>query len=157
IFALGTFDDVEVRAWIESGDVRLVYRVVESPAVGAVFVDGANAMNEEAVIAASEVLPGAAFRQSIVQGGIGRLRKEDGEKGYRKIEIEPRFARVRDVGGDEIDVCLRVVEHEKVIIGKWAFVGIENATDAELRAAMDEEPGFNVVGGLYAEDRIARE
>ena len=110
LYALRTFDDIQVRAEDVTDGIRLIITVVEKPAVRTVTFSG-NRFIESAEITKRILLKErSTFARNLLNDTIADLQKHYREEGYYFAHISPEVTEVAD---NQVDVLLRITEGKK--------------------------------------------
>jgi len=148
LYALRTFDDIQVRAEDVTDGVRLILTVVEKPAVRTVTFSG-NRFIEAAEITKRILLKErSTFARNLLNDTIADLQKHYREEGYYFAHISPEVTEVAD---NQVDVLLRITEGKKIYISRIRFTGNKGFTDSELRKEVQlKEYTLPVISGSSA-------
>jgi outer membrane protein insertion porin family len=139
IHSMGFFEDVQ--AFVEpsgSGQVDLVFRVVEKPAIREVRVEGNDSLSTEEVTDVLDIRPFTILNLSRVNRNEQKVRELYAEKGYFLADVE---SEVEDVGDNQVDVIFRINESAKVQVRSIRFVGNRAFDDQKLKQNMATREG----------------
>jgi outer membrane protein insertion porin family len=130
LYALRTFDNIQVLAEEVPDGVRLVIAVVEKPAVRNITFTG-NRYVESAEITKRLLLKErSTFARNLLNDTVVALQKHYREEGYYFAHVSPEVTEVAD---NQVDIVLRITEGSKIYISRIRFTGNKGLTDAELR------------------------
>jgi outer membrane protein insertion porin family len=133
IFALGFFDDVQVRVEEFEGGVRLIFVVVERPLAREVSFEGNQALKTEELREAAAVRVGVLYNPVEVQRGVDAIRQKYEDEGFFGVAISPRTERTPE--GD-IRVVFRIDEGRKMYIDRIVIEGNKALTTSQIKDAM---------------------
>jgi outer membrane protein insertion porin family len=158
LWAMGLFDDVQVRAEDVDGGVRVVFAVSELPTLRKVYVEGNDEVGLDAINDALDLKKGALLEPAKAKGNREKLLALYTDQGYYLADIDHE---VRDVGGGEVDVWFKIDEHAKIEVRDVAFIGNDHISDERLESVMATKKGgalaFLSGGGTYDEEVLERD
>jgi outer membrane protein insertion porin family len=148
LYALRTFDDIQVTAEDVTDGIRLIITVVEKPAVRTLTFSG-NRFIESAEISKRLLLKErSTFARNLLNDSVAALQKHYREEGYYFAHISPEVTEVAD---NQVDVLLRITEGKKIYISRIRFTGNKGFTDSELRKEVQlKEYTIPVISGSSA-------
>ncbi len=131
VYASGYFEDVEVRTEeTASGRTKLIFVVVEKPAVLDVKIEGEKKVKEEDLRELIDVRSFGVLNQTKIQETVAALRDKYVEEGFYLVEIDPE---VVEIGKDRVEVVFHIVENRKVRVQRVAFTGNVEVPDRKIR------------------------
>ncbi len=133
IFALGFFDDVQVRVEEFEGGVRLIFVVVERPLVREVAFEGNQELKTEELRDTAAIRVGVLYNPVEVQRAAGAIRKKYEEDGFFGVTITPRTERTPE--GD-LRIVFRIDEGRKLYIDRIVIEGNRALSDKQIKEAM---------------------
>jgi outer membrane protein insertion porin family len=133
IFALGFFDDVQVRVEEFEGGVRLIFVVVERPLAREVSFEGNQELKTEELREAAAVRVGVLYNPVEVQRAVDTIRQKYEEEGFFGVTISPRTERTPE--GD-IRVVFRIDEGRKMYIDRIVIEGNQALTAKQIKNVM---------------------
>jgi outer membrane protein insertion porin family len=133
LYALRTFDDIQVFAEDVPEGVRLVITVVEKPAVRNITFSGNRAIDASEITKRLLLKERSTFARNLLNDTVAALQKYYREEGYYFAHISPEVTEVTD---NQVDIVLRITEGRKIYISRIRFTGNKGFTDAELRQAV---------------------
>jgi outer membrane protein insertion porin family len=93
IFALGFFDDVEIRTEEFEGGVRVIFVVVERPLLREVSFEGNAELNTEELREKAAIRVGVLYNPVEVQKAEEAIRQKYEDEGFFGVQITPRTER----------------------------------------------------------------
>jgi outer membrane protein insertion porin family len=162
LWALGYFEDVEVRGELTSSGVVLTYVIKERPSVRKIIVEGnekvkLDDINEVLDLAQNEVLD-----LGKVKANVEKVKQLYTEEGFFLADVNYATRPVEDEPG-KVDVVLVIDEAAEVIVRGVTFVGNKAFKDEELRRAMITRVGgyLSVItkraGGVYNQEAFKQD
>lgn len=130
LYALRTFDDIQVLAEEVSGGIRLIMTVVEKPSVRSITFTGNRYLEAADITKRLLLKERATFARNLLNDTVIALQKYYREEGYYFAHINPEVTEVAD---NQVDIVLRITEGSKIHINRIRFTGNKGLTDAELR------------------------
>ncbi len=130
LYALRMFDDIQVLAEEVADGLRLVFTVVEKPAVRSITFTGNRYIESAEVTKRLLLKERATFARNLLNDTVLALHKHYREEGYYFAHVRPE---VTDVADNQVDIVLRITEGSKVYISRIRFTGNKGLTDGELR------------------------
>ena len=127
LYALRTFDDIQVLAEDVPDGIRLIITVVEKPAVRTVTFSGNRAIDAAEISKRLLLKERSTFARNLLNDTVAALQKYYREEGYYFAHISPEVTEVAD---NQVDVVLRITEGKKIYISRIRFTGNKGFTDA---------------------------
>lgn len=138
----GQFENVVVRARGSAPGVTLVLETDERPLVRRVGITGLEHASERQARDTTGLRAGAPLDPQAILDAKAFIRAELAAEGIPFASIEERIEPVSD-RENEVDLYLDVAEGQRVTVAQMEFLGNEELTDDQLRAAMSVKPeGF---------------
>ena len=145
IFALGFFDDVQVRVEDFEGGVKLVYVVVERPFVRDVRLSGNKTHDSSTLLERIELKLGRVYDPVEVNRSADKLKEFYEQEGYLEAGITPTIEKLPD--GDVI-IAFQITEGRRITIDRIVVEGARGLTPKEVKAAMEtQEREFIILRG----------
>lgn len=145
IFALGFFDDVQVRVEDFEGGVKLVYVVVERPFVRDVRLSGNKTHDSSTLLERIELKLGRVYDPVEVNRSSDKLKEFYEQEGYLEAGITPTIEKLPD--GDVI-IAFQITEGRRITIDRIVVEGARGLTPKEVKAAMEtQEREFIILRG----------
>ncbi len=133
IFALGFFDDVQIRVEEFEGGVRVIFVVVERPLQREVGFEGNREVKTDELREKAALRVGVPYNPAEVQRAAEAIQQKYEEEGFFGATIVPRTERT--VEGD-LRVVFRIDEGPKLYIDRIVFEGNQALTARQLKGAM---------------------
>jgi outer membrane protein insertion porin family len=152
IFALGFFDDVQMRIEDFEGGVKVTFVVVERPFVRDVEFVGNKKLNTDTLREKSDLKLGRVYNPVEVQRAREKLKEHYEEEGYYEVGISPAVEKFAD--GD-VKVVFNVDEGRRITIDKILIHGNRSLTDKQVKAAMaTKEREYFILRGTLQRQRL---
>lgn len=139
IFALGFFDDVQVRVEEFEGGVRLIFAVVERPLVRDVTFEGNHEVKTEDLREKAALRVGVLYNPVEVQRAEDAIRQKYEEDGFFAATVSARTERTPE--GD-LRVVFRIDEGKKFYIDRIVIEGNKALTARQIKDAMSTKERF---------------
>ncbi|MFU8819549.1 MAG: outer membrane protein assembly factor BamA, partial [Desulfurivibrio sp.] len=133
IFAMGFFDDIQLRAEEGPEGTRLTFVVTEKPVIGQVIISGNKKLKESDIREAIAVLPNTIINPPLVNQAEGSITQLYKEKGYHSAQVA---ASVIDTSPGQVDVRFEIEEGDRVYIKQINFTGNDSFRPRAIRKAM---------------------
>jgi outer membrane protein insertion porin family len=130
LYALRTFDDIQVTAETVPDGVRLIITVTEKPAVRSVTFSGNRFISAEEIQKQILLKERATFDRNQLNDTVTGLQQHYRQEGYYFAHVSPEVTEVDD---NQVDVHFRITEGRKIRIDRIRFTGNAHFTDRELR------------------------
>jgi outer membrane protein insertion porin family len=152
IFALGFFDDVQVRVEDFEGGVKLTYVVTERPFVRDVLFTGNKKFDATTLLDKIDLKLGVVYNPVEVNRSADKLKEHYEQEGYFEVGVTPEVERLAD--GD-VTVTYKIAEGRRITIERIAIEGTQGLTPAQVRTAMDtKEREFYILRGTVQRQRL---
>jgi len=141
LWDMSYFEDVQVEAVAQkNGQVALVFRVKERPAVGEVVFVGNDEVDKTDIEEKVSLEQGSVLSEPTVREQLDKIRALYAEKGFFlaqvRYELDPQ-------PNNEVIVRFVIDEGDEVAVRRIRFIGNENLSESDLRAVMQtSETGF---------------
>jgi outer membrane protein insertion porin family len=139
IFALGFFDDVQVRVEDFEGGVRLVFVVVERPILREVSYEGNHEIKTDDLREKANLRIGVLYNPVDVQRAEEAIRQKYEDEGYFGVVITPRTERTPE--GD-LRLVFRLEEGRKLYIDQIVIEGNQALTASQIKDAMQTKERY---------------
>jgi len=139
IFALGFFDDVQVRVEEFEGGVRVIFVVVERPLLREVAFEGNREVKLEELQEKAVLRTGIVYNPVEVQRAEQAIRLKYEEEGFFGATITPRTERTPE--GD-LRVVFRIEEGRKLYIDRIVIEGNQTLSARQIKGAMQTQERF---------------
>lgn len=143
IWATGFFRDVRAETEPGTGGVRLVFVVVERPAIQEVKYVGLDDLGEDDMKPVVDVKPYTILNVDQLKRNVEKIKDLYVEKGYFLAQVRYR---VEPVDGDdgEVNVVFEIQENAKVIVKHIAFIGNKTITDDAIKNVLQTREGNEI-------------
>ena len=139
IFALGFFDDVQVRTEEFEGGVRVVFAVVERPLLREVSYEGIREGKVDEVKEKAALRVGGLYNPAEIQRAAEAIREKYEEDGFLGATVTPRTEPTPE--GD-VRVVMRIEEGKKIYIDRIVIEGNHALSARQIKAAMETKERF---------------
>lgn len=133
IFALGFFDDVQVRTEEFEGGVRVIFVVVERPLLREVSFEGNAELKTDELREKAAIRVGVLYNPVEVQKAEEAIRQKYEDEGFFGVQISPRTERTPE--GD-LRVVFRIEEGPKLHIDRIVIEGNKALTASQIKDVM---------------------
>jgi outer membrane protein insertion porin family len=133
IFALGFFDDVQMKVEEFEGGVKVTFVVLERPFIRDIEFVGAKQLDAKDLQEKIDLKLGSVYNPVEVQKARDKLKDHYEEEGYFEAQITPQTEKVPD--GD-VRVVFRIVEGRKIRIDRIVIEGAKGLTPKQIKAIM---------------------
>jgi outer membrane protein insertion porin family len=133
IFALGFFDDVQVRTEEFEGGVRVIFVVAERPLLREVSYEGNSEVKTEDLREKAAIRVGVLYNPVEIQKAEEAIRLKYEDEGFFGVQITPRTERTPE--GD-LRVVFRIEEGPKLHIDRIIVEGNKALTAGQIKDAM---------------------
>jgi outer membrane protein insertion porin family len=139
IFALGFFDDVQVRVEEFEGGVRIIFVVVERPLLREVAFEGNRELKLEELQERAAIRTGSVYNPVEVQRAEQAIRVRYEEEGFFGVALSPRTERTPE--GD-LRLVFRIEEGPKLYIDRIVIEGNQVLSASKIKGAMQTQERF---------------
>src|SRR5687767_9009878 len=152
VFALGFFDDVQLRVDDFEGGVKVTYTVTERPFVRDVEFVGAKQLTTTELQDKIDLKLGSVYNPVDVQRAREKMKETYEESGYFEVVINPEVEKFAD--GD-VKVVFNINEGRRITIDKIVIHGNKGLTDKQIKAAMTtQERQYWILRGTVQRQRL---
>jgi outer membrane protein insertion porin family len=152
IFALGFFDDVQVRVEDFEGGVKLTYVVTERPFVRDVLFSGNKKQDASTLLEKIDLKLGTVYNPVEVNRAADKLKDFYETEGYFEVGITPEVEKLAD--GD-VTVTFKIAEGRRISIEQIVIEGTQGLTPKQVRVAMEtQEREFYILRGTVQRQRL---
>ncbi len=155
IFALGFFDDVQVKVEDFEGGVKLTFVVVERPFIRDIELVGNTRIDTKTLQEKIELKLGTVYNPVDVQKALEKLKDHYEEEGYFEIQITPETEKFPD--GD-VKVVFRIAEGRRITIDRIVIEGNKGLSENQIKAAMQtQERQYFILRGVVHRQRLEQD
>jgi outer membrane protein insertion porin family len=152
IFALGFFDDVQVRVEDFEGGIKLTYVVVERPFVRDIVFAGNKKEDSATLQDKIDLKLGSVYNPVEVNRGADKLKEFYEQEGYYEVAITPEVEKLPD--GD-VTVTYRIAEGRRISIDHIVIVGAQGITPDQIKGVMEtQEREYIILRGTVQRQRL---
>ena len=152
IFALGFFDDVQLKVEDFEGGVKLTFVVVERPFVRDILFAGNKKLDSSALQEKIDLKLGSVYNPVAVTRATEKLKEHYEEEGYFEVAITPDAEKLPD--GD-VTVTFRIAEGRKITIEEIVIEGAKGLKPKQIREIMlTQEREFFILRGTVQRQKL---
>jgi outer membrane protein insertion porin family len=152
IFALGFFDDVQMKVDDFEGGVKVTFLVVERPFVRDVEFSGNKAVSTSDLQDKVDLKLGSVYNPVEVQRGRERMKEYYESEGYFEAQITPDIEKFAD--GD-VKVVFTINEGRQMKIDKIVIRGNHGLSDKQIKDAMaTQERQYYILRGTVQRQKL---
>ena len=152
IFALGFFDDVQMRVEDFEGGVKVTFVLVERPFIRDVDFAGNKKVTTDVLREKSDIKLGRVYNPVEVQRAREKLKEHFEEEGYYEVQITPQVEKFAD--GD-VRVLFNIDEGRRITIDRIAIHGNKGLTDRQIKRGLaTQEREFFILRGTVQRQRL---
>jgi len=152
VFALGFFDDVQLKVEDFEGGVKLVFVVVERPFVRDITFTGNKKLDATALQEKIDLKLGSVFNPVEVNRAVEKLTEYYEQEGYFEVGITPDVQKLAD--GD-VSVAFRITEGRKINIERVVIEGAHGLSPAQIKEVMaTQEREYVVLRGTVQRQKL---
>jgi outer membrane protein insertion porin family len=152
IFALGFFDDVQLKVEDFEGGVKLVFAVVERPFVRDITFTGNKKFDAAALQEKIDLKLGGVYNPVEVNRAADKLKEHYEQEGYFEVAIAPEAQKLPD--GD-VSIAFRITEGRKITIDQVVIEGAHGLTPKQIKEIMaTQEREFFILRGTVQRQKL---
>ena len=152
IFALGFFDDVQLKVEDFEGGVKLTFVVVERPFVRDILFAGNKKLDSSALQEKIDLKLGSVYNPVAVTRATEKLKEHYEEEGYFEVAITPDAEKLPD--GD-VTVTFRIAEGRKITIEEIVIEGAKGLKPKQIKEIMlTQEREFFILRGTVQRQKL---
>lgn len=146
LFETGYFEDIEVHAESTEQGRKVIFEVEEKPLLQSIEIQGAEAIDEDDLLAAMSTKTGSVINLSVIRDDLQRIKQMYREKGYYQCQVD--FSRER-VESEKVKLVISLDEGKKLYIQGVRIQGAEKLDEGELKdqLALSERGLFSWITG----------
>ena len=154
IYGMGYFSDVRLYKEPADDGVRLVYRLVEKPAVRQVVYEGNDDVGTDDIKEVVDIRPFTILSEAKIKRNVQKIVDLYNEKGFYLAEVDYE---IRDLKrNNQVEVVFKMIENAKVEVRQIRFVGNRELADDLLKTGLLTQEGsllsFLTGAGTYRKD-----
>lgn len=152
IYALGFFDDVQMKAEDFEGGVRITFVVVERPFVRDVEFAGNKKVDTSTLQEKADLKLGAVYNPVEAEKAKERIKDHYEEEGYFEVKVTSKTEKFAD--GD-VKVAFEIAEGRRITIDKVVIKGNKGLTDKQIKSVMaTQERQYFILRGTVQRQRL---
>ncbi len=152
IFALGFFDDVQLKVEDFEGGVRLLFVVVERPFVRDVVFAGNKKFDSASLQEKIDLKLGGVYNPVDVNRAAEKLKEHYEQEGYFEVAVTPDVQKLPD--GD-VSVTYRITEGRKINIDRIVIEGARGLTPKQIKEVMaTQEREYIILRGTVQRQKL---
>jgi len=155
LYTLGYFEDIEVRADIFEGGLKLTFVLHEKPSIQSLRIVGNRKLAVDKIKAKIDLVEGGIIPPGGLAKNAEKIRLFYEEEGYYQIQVEGREERVSP---QEVAVTFHIVEGDKFDISEIRIIGNRALTEKEIKSKLQTSELFLFFfGGTLKREELARD
>ena len=152
IFALGFFDDVQLKVDDFEGGVKLTFAVVERPFVRDIVFTGNKKLDSAALTEKIDLRLGSVYNPVEINKAADKVKDAYEEEGYFEVAVTPEVDKLPD--GD-VTVVFRVAEGRKITIDRIAIEGAHGLKPKQVKEVMvTQEREYIILRGTVQRQKL---
>ncbi len=152
IFALGFFDDVQLKVEDFEGGVKVTFVVVERPFVRDIVFSGNKKLDTATLTEKIDLKLGSVYNPVEVNRAAEKLKEAYEQEGYFEVVVTPETEKLPD--GD-VTVVFKIAEGRKITIDRVVIEGAHGVPAKEIKAAMaTQERDYYVLPGTVQRQKL---
>lgn len=152
VFALGFFDDVQLRVDDFEGGVKVTFMVTERPFVRDVEFVGNKQLTTTELQDKIDIKLGSVYNPVDIQRAREKMKETYEESGYFEVQISPEVEKFSD--GD-VKVVFNINEGRRITIDKIVIHGNTGLSDRQIKSAMTtQERQYWILRGTVQRQRL---
>ena len=155
LYSLGFFEDIEVRAEIFEGGLKLAFVLHEKPSIQSIRIVGSRKLTTEKIIAKIDLVEGGIVAPGALTKNADKIRLLYEEEGYYQARIEAQEDRISP---QEVAVTFNIVEGDKFDVGEIRIMGNRHLREKEIKAKLQtSELYLFFFGGTLKREELKRD
>jgi outer membrane protein insertion porin family len=155
LYALGYFEDIELRADIFEGGLKLTFVLHEKPSIQSLRIVGNRKLTADKIKAKIDLVEGAIIPPGALAKNAEKIRLFYEEEGYYQIQVEGREERISP---QEVAVTFAIVEGDKFDIREIRIVGNRYLKEKEIKKRLQtSELYLFFFGGTLKREELSRD
>ncbi len=152
VFALGFFDDVQLRVDDFEGGVKVTFTVSERPFVRDVEFVGNKQLSTSELQEKIDIKLGSVYNPVDIQRASEKMKEAYEESGYFEVQISPEVEKFSD--GD-VKAVFNINEGRRITIDTIVIRGNKGLSDRQIKAAMTtQERQYYILRGTVQRQRL---
>jgi len=130
VYAMGYFDDVQIRSEPRANAIALIFLVTEKPTVRSIQLAGNVVIDEEDLRKSLTLKKGSILNIYTVRNDVRRIEEMYKEKNYHNVAVSYQ---IQPQQNNQADVEYKIEEGSKILIKKILFTGNAAFTERQLK------------------------
>lgn len=152
IFALGYFDDVQLKVDDFEGGVKVTFVVVERPFIRDVDFVGNKKIDTKTLQEKIDLKLGSVYNPVDVQKALEALKSHYEEEGYYEVQLTPETEKLPDA---DVKIAFRIAEGRRLTIDKIVIEGNSGLSAKQIKAVMQtQERYYFILRGVAHRQRL---
>ena len=152
IFALGFFDDVQLKVEDFEGGVKVTFAVVERPFVRDIVFSGNKKLDTPTLTEKIDLKLGSVYNPVEVNRAAEKIKEVYEQEGYFEVVVTPETEKLPD--GD-VTVVVKIAEGRKITIERVVIEGAHGVPAKEIKAVMaTQERDYYVLPGTVQRQKL---
>jgi outer membrane protein insertion porin family len=155
LYSLGFFEDIEVRAEIFEGGLKLAFVLHEKPSIQSIRIVGNRKLTAEKIKAKIDLVEGGIVAPGALGKNGDKIRLLYEEEGFYQAQVEGREDRISP---QEVSVTFNIVEGEKFDIGEIRILGNRHLREKDIKSKLQtSELYLYFFGGTLKKEELKRD
>jgi outer membrane protein insertion porin family len=155
LYSIGYFEDIEVRADIFEGGLKLTFVLHEKPSIQSLRIEGNRKLAAEKIRAKIDLVEGGIIPPGGLAKNGEKIRLFYEEEGYYQAQVEGHEERVSP---QEVAVTFKIAEGNKFDVSEIRIVGNRALTEKEIKGKLQtSELYLFFFGGTLKREELARD
>jgi outer membrane protein insertion porin family len=155
IFALGYFDDVQLKVDDFEGGVKLTFVVVERPFIRDVEFLGNKSIDTKTLQEKIDLKLGTVYNPVDVQKALEKLKDHYEEEGYYEVQLA---LETEKLGDGDVKIVFKIAEGRRLTIDRIVIEGNQGLSAKQIKAAMQtQERYYFIIRGVAHRQRLEQD
>jgi len=155
LYSLGFFEDIEVRAEIFEGGLKLSFVLHEKPSIQSIRVVGNRKLTTDKIKAKIDLVEGGIVAPGALPKNADKIRLLYEEEGYYQARVEGQEDRISP---QEVAVTFNIVEGDKFDVGEIRIIGNRYLREKDIKAKLQtSELYLFFFGGTLKREELKRD
>ncbi len=155
LYSLGYFEDIEVRADIFEGGLKLTFILHEKPSIQSLRIVGNRKLAADKIRVKIDLVEGGIIPPGGLAKNAEKIRLFYEEEGYYQAKVEGREERVSP---QEMAVIFDIIEGDKFDISEIRIIGNRALTEKEIKSKLQTSALYLFFfGGTLKREELARD
>lgn len=155
LYSLGFFEDIEVRAEIFEGGLKLTFVLHEKPSIQSIRIVGNRKLTTDKIKAKIDLVDGGIVAPGALAKNADKIRLLYEEEGYYQAQVEGREDRISP---QEVAVTFNIGEGDKFDVGEIRIIGNRHLREKDIKAKLQtSELYLFFFGGTLKREELKRD